>query len=104
MLYLLLTVAVSGSLPVPEIVAARDYALAEAAEPLFGSWGVWLTVAVAVVATLSGLVASLFSVSRLYDMLRQMGQGPGLPGSVNRQSLLITAALALVTATLFDLS
>lgn len=103
-LYLLLTVAVTGSLSVPEIVAARDYALAEAAEPLFGSWGVWLTVAVAVVATLSGLVASLFSVSRLYDMLRQMGQVPGLPGSVNRQSLLITAALALVTATVFDLS
>ncbi|WP_206025544.1 APC family permease [Rhodococcus sp. 14C212] len=103
-LYLLLTVAVTGSLSVPQIVAARDYALAEAAEPLFGSWGVWLTVAVAVVATLSGLVASLFSVSRLYDMLREMGQVPGLPGSVNRQSLLITAALALVTATLFDLS
>ncbi|MEE2034620.1 APC family permease [Rhodococcus chondri] len=103
-LYLLLTVAVTGSLSVPQIVAARDYALAEAAEPLFGSWGVWLTVAVAVVATLSGLVASLFSVSRLYDMLREMKQAPGLPGSVNRQSLLITAALALLTATLFDLS
>ncbi|MEU2006970.1 APC family permease [Rhodococcus sp. NPDC019627] len=103
-LYLLLTVAVTGSLSVPQIVAARDYALAEAAEPLFGSWGMWLTVAVAVVATLSGLVASFFSVSRLYGMLREMGQVPGLPGSIDRQSLLITAALALVTATLFDLS
>ncbi|MFZ2174576.1 MAG: APC family permease [Rhodococcus sp. (in: high G+C Gram-positive bacteria)] len=102
--YLLLTVAVTGSLSVPQIVASRDYALAEAAEPLFGSWGVSLTVAVAVVATLSGLVASLFSVSRLYDMLREMKQVPGLPGSVNRQSLFITAALALVTAALFDLS
>ena len=103
-LYLLLTIAVTGSLTVPEIVEARDYALAEAAEPMFGSWGVWLTVAVAVVATLSGLVASLFSVSRLYDMLREMKQAPGLPGSVNRQSLLITAALALLAATFFDLS
>ncbi|MCR8694581.1 amino acid permease [Rhodococcus rhodochrous] len=103
-IYLLLTVAVVGSLPVPQILAARDYALAEAAEPLFGSWGVWLTVAVAVVATLSGLVASLFSVSRLYDMLREMKQVPGVPVSLNRQSLLITAALALVTASLFDLS
>lgn len=103
-IYLLLTVAVVGSLSVPQILAARDYALAEAAEPLFGSWGVWLTVAVAVVATLSGLVASLFSVSRLYDMLREMKQVPGVPVSLNRQSLLITAALALVTASLFDLS
>lgn len=103
-IYLLLTVAVVGSLSVPQILAARDYALAEAAEPLFGSWGVWLTVAVAVVATLSGLVASLFSVSRLYDMLREMKQVPGVPVALNRQSLLITATLALVTASLFDLS
>lgn len=103
-IYLLLAVAVAGSLSVTEIVRARDYALAEAAAPLFGPWGVWLTVAIAVVATLSGLVASLFAVSRLYDMLREMDQVPGLPDAVNRQSLLITAALAIMTATAFDLS
>ncbi|BBZ17003.1 APC family permease [Mycolicibacterium gadium] len=103
-IYLLLAVAVAGSLSVPEIIRARDYALAEAATPLFGTWGVWLTVAIAVIATLSGLVASLFAVSRLYDMLRQMGQVPGLPSTMNRQSLLITAALAIATATAFDLS
>lgn len=39
-LYLLITVAVTGSLSVPQIIEARDYALAEAAEPLFGAWGV----------------------------------------------------------------
>lgn len=33
-----------------------------------------------------------------------MGQVPALPGSVNRQSLLNTAALAIVTAAAFDLS
>jgi amino acid transporter len=37
-LYLLLTVSVAGSLSVDAIVEARDYALAAAAEPLFGSW------------------------------------------------------------------
>lgn len=103
-LYLLITVAVTGSLSVDEIISARDYALAEAAEPLFGSWGVTLTVGIAVVATLSGLVASLFSVSKLYDMLRDMGQVPGLPGSQNHQSLYITAGLAIVMAAFFDLS
>ncbi|WP_262490850.1 APC family permease [Mycobacterium simiae] len=102
-IYLLLTVAVAGSLSVPEIVAARDYALARAAEPFFGSWGVRLTVAVAVVATLSGLLASLFS-ARLDDMLRDMKQVPGLPQAVRRQSLLITATLAMLTAAFFDLS
>ena len=104
MLYLLITVAVTGSLTVGQIVEARDYALAEAAVPTFGSWGVTLTVAIAVVATLSGLVASLFSVSKLYDMLRDMGQAPGLPGQQSHQSLFITAGLAMVMAAFFDLS
>ena len=103
-LYLLITVAVTGSLSVPQIIEARDYALAEAAEPLFGAWGVGLTVVVAVVATVSGLIASLFAVSKLYDMLRDMGQVPGLPGRREHQSLLITAGLAIVMAALFDLS
>ncbi|WP_026543564.1 APC family permease [Arthrobacter sp. 35/47] len=103
-LYLLITVAVTGSLTVPQIIEARDYALAEAAEPTFGSWGVRLTVVIAVVATLSGLVASLFSVSKLYDMLRDMGQAPGLPGKEGHQSLFITVGLAIVMAAFFDLS
>ncbi|MBG6226471.1 amino acid transporter [Arthrobacter sp. CAN_A2] len=103
-LYLLITVAVTGSLTVPEIVAARDYALAEAAEPAFGSWGVTLTVIIAIIATLSGLIASLFSVSKLYDMLHNMGQAPGLPRHTTHQSLLITAGLAILMAAFFDLS
>jgi len=103
-LYLLLTVSVAGSLSVDEIVKARDYALAAAAEPLFGSWGVGLTIALAMVATFSGLLASIYSVSRLYDMLRDMGQAPGLPTRVHHQSLVITAGLAIVLAAFLDLS
>ncbi len=103
-LYLLITVAVTGSLTVPQIVEARDYALAEAAEPAFGTTGVTLTVIIAVIATLSGLIASLFSVSKLYDMLHDMGQAPGLPGHKGHQSLFITAGLAIIMAAFFDLS
>lgn len=103
-LYLLLTVSVAGSLSVDEIVEARDYALAAAAEPLFGSWGVGLTIALAMVATFSGLLASIYSVSRLYDMLRDMGQAPGLPSGVRHQSLVVTAGLAIVLAAFLDLS
>ncbi len=103
-IYLLLTVAVTGSLTVPEIIKARDYALAEAAEPLFGVWGVGLTIALAVIATLSGLLASIYSVSRLYAMLQDMKQAPGLPGKVSHQPLVITAGLAIVVTVFFDLS
>ena len=102
--YVLLTVAVAGSLSVDEIIEARDYALAAAAEPLFGSWGVGLTIALAVVATFSGLLASIYAVTRLYDMLRDMGQAPSLPSAVRHQSLVITAGSAIVLAAFLDLS
>ncbi len=103
-LYLLLTVSVAGSLDVARIVEARDYALAAAAEPLFGRWGVRLTIALAVVATLSGLLASIYSVSKLYDMLADMGQAPRLPFAVGHQSLFITVGLAMIVTAFLDLS
>lgn len=103
-LYLLITLSVGASIGASGAVDARDYALAEAADPLFGAWGVRITVAVAVIATLSGLLASLFSVSRLYAMLQDMRQAPSLPARVPHQPLLITAAAAIVLTALFDLS
>ena len=49
-IYLLVTLAVGGNLTIEEIVRARDYALAEAARPAFGDYGLWFTVAFAIVA------------------------------------------------------
>lgn len=63
--YLLVAFAVGSSLPLDRIVAAKDYALAEAADPALGRTGFYLTVALALVATLSGLIASVFAVSRM---------------------------------------
>ncbi len=103
-LYLLLTVSVGASLSVAEIVDARDYALAASADPLFGSWGVGLTIALTVVATLSGLLASIYAVSRLYDMLREMGQAPGLPTGSQHQSVIVTAGLAILLTSFLDLT
>lgn len=104
LLYLLLTTSVAASLSTEKIVEARDYALAAAAEPLFGSVGVGLTIALALIATLSGLLGSIYSVSRLYDMLRNMGQAPSLPWSIRHQSLVITAGLAIVLTAFLDLA
>ena len=53
--------------------------------------------------TLSGLLASIYSGSRLYDMLRGMGQTPGLPTNPRHQSLIIDTGLAIVLAALLDL-
>jgi amino acid transporter len=103
-LYLLITISVASSIGAEGAADARDYALAQAAEPLFGSWGVGITVAIAVVATVSGLLASLYSVSRLYAMLQDMRQAPALPAKVHHQPLIITAGLAIVTTAFLDLT
>ncbi|WP_103663138.1 APC family permease [Microbacterium sp. CJ77] len=103
-LYLLITISVASSIGAEGAADARDYALAQAAEPLFGSWGVGITVAIAVVATVSGLLASLYSVSRLYAMLQDMRQAPALPAKVHRQPLIITTGLAIVTTAFLDLT
>ncbi|MFL0713084.1 MAG: APC family permease [Microcella pacifica] len=102
-LYALITVAVAANLTVPEIVEARDFALARAADPLFGQAGVALTVGIAVIATASALLANLFSVSRLFAMLQDMGQAPRGSRWKEQQPLLITAGLAIVVTVLFDL-
>lgn len=103
-LYLLITVSVESSIGAEGAVDARDYALAQAAEPLFGAWGVGITVAIAVVATLSGLLASLYSVSRLYAMLQDMRQAPSLPDKVSHQPMIITAGLAIVATAFLNLT
>jgi amino acid transporter len=102
-LYLLITIAVASSIGAKGAVEARDYALAAAAEPIFGQWGMWITVAIAVVATLSGLLASLYSVSRLYGMLQEMRQAPSLPERIPQQPLIITAGLAILATVFLDL-
>lgn len=103
-LYLLITVSVASSIGADGVAQARDYALAQAAEPLFGTWGVGITVAIAVIATLSGLLASLYSVSRLYGMLQEMKQAPSLPRRISHQPMIITAGLAILVTAFLDLS
>ena len=103
-LYLLITLSVAATIGAKGAVDARDYALAQAADPLFGAWGVGLTVVIAVVATLSGLLASLYAVSRLYGMLQEMKQAPSLPKKVPHQPLIITAGLAIAATAVLDLT
>ena len=70
--YLSVALAVSGALTLSEIIAAKDFALAEAARPLFGNFGLTFTVLIAIIATSSGILASMFAVSRMLTMLTDM--------------------------------
>lgn len=108
LLYLLVSFAVAGSLDLPEIIAARDFALAEAARPAFGNYGLWFTVGLAIIATVSGIIASVFAVSRMLAMLTDMNVIPhrhfGMPGDIQKHTLVYTIVVAILLTIFFDLS
>jgi len=108
MVYLLLAFSVSSSLSLQEIIEAKDYVLAEAARPALGDAGVWFTVSIALLATISGIIASVFAVSRMLAMLTDMTLIPhrhfGMPGSVQKHTLVYTIVVAMVLTVLFDLT
>ena len=106
--YFLVAVAVASNLTLPEIINSKNFALAEAARPVFGDFGLWFTVILAIIATVSGVIASAFAVSRMLAMLTDMKLVPhshfGMPGTVHQHVLVYTIALAMFLAVFFDLS
>jgi amino acid transporter len=106
--YLLVALAVGSSLSIDKIIASRDYSLAAAAEPALGAYGFYFTIALAIVATSSGVIASVFAVSRMLTMLTEMGMIPhshfGMSGPIRRHLLVYTVVIAGALTVLFDLS
>lgn len=106
--YFLVAIAVNSSLSISEIVQAKDYSLAEAARPAFGSYGLYFTVGIAIVATISGIIASIFAVSRMTAMLTEMKLIPhshfGMSGSIQQHMLVYIVVIAIALTIFFDLS
>lgn len=106
--YFLVALSVAETLDLSEIIRAKDFALAQAARPAFGDYGLWFTVALAIVATISGVIASTFAVSRMLAMLTDMKLVPhshfGMPGSIQKHTLVYTIILAMLLTIFFDLS
>ncbi|WP_117884114.1 APC family permease [Aureibaculum luteum] len=105
-IYVVLALSVAGALSVEEIIIAKDYALAAAAKPIFGEWGSVLTIFLAIIATVSGVIASVYSASRMLGMLSKMKQVPGLNRirSLKNPALIFTVSLAILLTILFDLT
>ena len=107
-LYILVALAVGGNLSIEEIINAKDYSLAEASRPAYGQYGLWFTVGFAIVATISGVIASVFAVSRMLAMLTDMNLVPhshfGMPGSIQKHTLVYTIVIAMLLTIFFDLS
>jgi len=108
LLYVMVAAVTVGNLPVSQIVAAKDYALAEAAKPFLGSFGYLLITVAALLSTLSAINATLYGAARLSYTIAKDGE---LPEILERklwnrpvEGLLITSGATLLVANFFDLS
>jgi amino acid transporter len=107
-LYVLVSIVTVGNLPVDRIVAAKDYALAEAARPFLGQAGFSLIAVAAMLSTASAINATLYGAARLSYSIARDGE---LPAVLEQkvwgepvEGLLITACLTLFVANVFDLT
>ena len=75
-LYILTSIAVLGNLPLDKVIATKDYALAEAAKPIFGVWGFKIMAVTALLATASAINATLYAATEISYTLAIKGSLP----------------------------
>lgn len=107
-LYVLISLGVYGTLPVEEVIAAGDTALAEAAKPALGDAGFTMMAIAALLATASSVNANVFAAGGITANLAETGQFPPFFGGEVRgfggRGVLISVAVVLVLANFFDIS
>jgi amino acid transporter len=107
-LYVLVSMVTAGNLSIGQIVAAKDYALAEAAKPFLGHTGYTLIAIAALLSTGSAINATLYGAARISYIIAKDGELPTvLEHKVwNRpvEGLLITSVLTLLASNFLDLS
>ncbi len=106
-LYVAVSLAVFGNLSAQEVIKAQDYALAEAARPIFGAAGFTIMAVAALVSTSSAINASLYAATNVTYQLARQGELPsafGKPFKRSRQGLVISSGIIIVMAVFFDLS
>ena len=107
-IYLAVSITVSGNLSNAQIEGAKDYALAEAAKPFLGEFGFRLIAIAALFSTASAINATLFGSANVCYMIARDGE---LPARLSRTAweqatggLLLTSGLVIVMTLSFDLS
>lgn len=107
LLYVGVSLVVTGNLPLQGIIKAKDYALAEAARPFLGLVGFKIMAIAALFSTSSAINATLYGGANVSYMIAKEGE---LPKYFERkiwkrgtEGLFITAGLVTLFANLFDL-
>jgi amino acid transporter len=106
-LYVAVAFAVFGNLSTEEVIAAKDFALADAALPIFGHAGFVVVAIVALLSTASSINANLYAVTNVTYQLAKDGELPsvfGKPIAHSREGLVISGCLIIILSLLFDLS
>jgi amino acid transporter len=107
-LYLAVSLTVTGNLSDAEIERAKDYALAEAAKPFLGEIGFRLIAIAALFSTASAINATLFGSANICYMIARDGDLPARLSCIEWKQatggLLLTAGLVVAVMLCFDLS
>ncbi len=108
LIYLAVSITVTGNLTTGQIAAARDFALAEAAKPFLGMFGFKLIAVAALFSTASAINATLFGGSNVSYMVAKDGELPAvfardeIKGATG--GLLITSLMVICFILFFDLA
>jgi amino acid transporter len=106
-IYVGVAVVAIGNLPLPELLKAREYALAEAAKPFLGHLGFVLISIGALISTSSAINATLYGGANVAYVFAKKGELPLLFDTshwfAEKEGLYITAILALLFALFFNL-
>ena len=106
-LYVAVSFAVFGNLPSSEVMATKEYALAEAALPIFGKLGYTIVAITALISTASSINANLYAVTNVTYQLAKDGELPsefGKPIAHSHEGLVISGVFIIVLMLLFNLS
>ena len=105
-LYIVVAFAVFGNLTLSEIINAKDYALAEAARPVFGQIGFTIMAVAALISTSSSINANLYATT---NITYQMAKDGDLPEIYERniwhssEGLIISAIFLILIIVFFNL-
>jgi len=106
-IYVLVAITVIGNLSLPALESAKDYALAEAAEPFLGQFGFKLIAIAALLSTSSAVNATLFGAANVSYQIARDGELPAVftrsLWSRHVEGLFITAGLSCLFVLAFDL-
>jgi len=105
-LYVVVALVAVGNLTPEQVVKAKDYVLAIAAEPFFGKTGFIVIAIAAMISTASAINATLYGGGRVSYLIAKYGELPaGFKKKIKNgyEGMIIIGLAAIIFATMFNL-